>query len=436
MSRRPDLIVRAGETECDGIDGTLTSSIHDLARAELVVRLREDTPDWWSPLEVWIDGEVAFTGSVLTAEPGDAGISLSAASGIEMTETLMGIVLAEDFPVQDVAYASARAAGFTRDRMVIHGLDDLPREPIEIVTPLWGVTTERRVEFGSLALLPVQDGLRALEPFQGTPDDVAAAWADADAFGLVVRDAQALDDAEESALEAIDVGLAWLAARVRFGHARLPDQTVSRFDRETARTLPRREGVMAVRGLGTGRRWLRDPRSVARRGTLAVGAGDTLWPPLEMRLATSDRLALLAARQIAVSDDLIECAAAISTAFEFYIGQISPAPTFTRDELDRLRGALPDWLSSEQARRAREVLGMANQASYGQRLRAALQQDAVPLTDAEWKALQRVRGVRNRAVHGSEALGVDADAIALATSVLSRALVYRVARLNQQALVD
>lgn len=436
MSRRSDLVVRAGETECDGIDGNLTSSIDDLTRAELVVRLRDQTPDWWSALEVQIDGEVAFTGSVLTAEPrAAAGIRLSAASGIEMTETLMGIVLAEDFRVQDVAYASARAAGFTRERMVILGLDDLPCEPIEIVTPLWGVTTARRVEFGSLALVPVQDGLRALQRFRGTPDDVAAAWAEADAFGVVVRDAPTLDDAEESALEAIDVCLAWLAVRVRFGHALLPDQTVSRFDRETARTLPRREGVMAVRGLRTGRRWLRDPRSFARRGTLDINAGDALWPPLEMRLATSDRLALLAARQVALTDDLIEAAAGISTALECYIGQISPEPTFTREELDRLRGDLPDWLSSEQAQRAREVLGMANQASFGQRLRAALQQDDVPLTDAEWTALQRVRGVRNRAVHGSEALGVDADAIALATSILSRALVYRAARLNEQALV-
>jgi hypothetical protein len=430
------MVVRAGETECDGIDGTLTSSIDDLARADLVVRLREAAPDWWAPLEVLIDGEVAFTGSVLTAEPAAAGVNVSAASGIEMTETLMGIVLAEDFPAQDMVYASARAAGFTRDRMYIHGLEDLPREPIEIVTPLWGVTTERRVELGPLALLPVQDGLRALGPFRGTPDDVTAAWAGADAFGLVVRDAQTLDDAEESALEVIALGLAWLAVRTRFGYAVLPDQTVSRFNRETARTLPRREGVMAVRGLRTGRRWLRDPRSVARRGTLALNVGDTLWPPLEMRLATSDRLALLAARQVAATDDLVEAAAAISTAFEFYIGEISLEPTFTRDELDRLRADLPDWLNSEQARRAREVLGMVNQPSYGQRLRAAFQQDGVPLTEAEWKVLQRVRGVRNRAVHGSEALEIDADAIALATSILSRALVFRAARLNQQRLVD
>jgi hypothetical protein len=252
----------------------------------------------------------------------------------------------------------------------------------------------------------------------------------------VVRDAQTLDDAEESALEAIDACLAWLAVRVRFGHALLPDQTVSRFDRETGRTLPRREGVMAVRGLRTGRRWLRDPRSVARRGKLALNSGDSLWPPLDVRLATSDRLALLAARQVALTDDLVEAAAGISTAFEFYIGRIAPGPTFTGPELERLKDDLPDWLSSEQAHRAREILGMANQASFGQRLRAALQQDGVPLTAAEWKTLQRVRGVRNRAVHGSEALGIDADAIAVATSILSRALVYRVARLNEQALVD
>lgn len=437
MSKPPKMTLRAGGTEFDASDGRLTSSIHDLARAEFVAHLRPDAPDWWAPLEVQFDGRTAFTGSVLTATPSREGIRVAAASGVEMTEVLMGILSAEDFPVQDMAYASARAAGFTRDRMVISGLDELPREPIEIVAPLQGVQTDRRVQIGTLTVLPVADGLHALTPFRDVPSDVARAWEEADSFGLVVCDARALADAEEEAIELVDIALAWLAVRVRYGYARLPDGTASQFERETARTLPRREGVMAVRGLSTARRWLRDPRNLARRGNLQVERGDILWPPLPVTLATSDRLALTAARQVAMSQDLVERAAAISAAFEYYIGKASPSPTFSGEEIKRLKGELPEWLTDEQRRRARDVLGsMLNQVSYGQRLRFTLQQDGVPVTADEWKALQRVRKIRNRAVHGSEALATDADDIEVATSILSRALVYRMATTGARQLVD
>jgi hypothetical protein len=429
------MTLRAGRAEFNASDGRLTSSIHDLSRAEFVAHLRSDAPDWWAPLEVQIDGWTAFTGSVLTAIPSREGIRLAAATGVEMTEVLMGIFSAEDFPVQDMAYASARAAGFRRDRMVISGLDDLPREPIEIVAPLQGVQTDHRVQIGTLTVLPVIDGLQALAPFRDVPAEVASAWEEADSFGLVVCDAQALADAEEEAIDLVDTALAWLAVRVRYGLARLPDGTASRFERETARTLPRREGVMAVRGLSTARRWLRDPRNVARRGNLQIECGDILWPPLRSTLATSDRLALTAARQVAMSQDLVERAAAISAAFEYYIGKASPPPTFSCEEIGRLRDELPEWLTKEQRRRAREVLGsMLNQVSYGQRLRFTLQQDGVPVTTDEWKVLQRVRKIRNRAVHGSEALATDADDIEIATSILSRALVYRMTKTDTRRL--
>jgi hypothetical protein len=401
----------------------------DMARAELLAHLGTVAPDWWAPLEIRFDDRVAFTGSILSADPEKDGVRVSAASGIELSEVLMGIFSAEDFPPQDLVYAAARAAGFTRERMRIHGLDDLPLEPVEVVVPLRNVEVAHRTMVGQLTLLPAGEGRRALDAFRSVPEQIAEDWEEARAFAVVLRDARVLADAELEVLEEVDAVLAWLAVRARFGQARLPDGSLLRFDRQTGRADPRRQGAMAVRGLATNRRWLRDARRVAHREPLALTAADVLWPPMTTQLSTGDRLALLAAREATVSLDPVVRAAAISAAFEYYSADASPPRLFDKGELKRLRNELPEWLTEDQTRRLGEVLGMANQFSFGQRLRTALQRDGVPVSETEWMVLQRVRKVRNRAVHGSEAPTTEADDLELACSLLSRALVYRMAHL-------
>lgn len=429
MAEHPQATFHAGGTSFDASQASLRSSIDDMARAELLAHLEAAAPDWWAPIEIRFDEHVGFRGSVLSAYPEADGIRLAVASGIEMTEILMGIMSAEDFPPQDVIYASAKAAGFPRERMVIHGLDDLPLEPVEVVTPLQDVEVGCRVEIGQVTLLPATEGRKALDVFTDVPKEIVAEWANAQAFALVLRDARALADAELEALEVLDAVLAWLAVRTRFGQARLPDGSLLRFNREAGRAVPKRHGVITVRGLATNRRWLRDPEQVARREPLALARTDVLWPPLTMHLPTGDRLALLTARRAALSLDPVERAAAISAAFEYYSADAAPPPLFMKHELKRLRDELPEWLSDEQSRRLHEVLGMANQYSLAQRLRTALRHDGVPVNEAEWSVLQRVRKVRNRAAHGSEAPTIEADDLELASSILSRALVYRMARI-------
>lgn len=436
MPDTPEIKVVVGDIELGLTDGSWSTSIRDLARADLTVDLTVPAPDWWAGLELRAQGEIAFRGSVLVAEPVGDGMHVSAASGVEMTEHMMGIVAAEDFPVQDMVYAAASAAGFSRDRMVIQGLDELPFEPFEIVAPLRGVVVERRLEMGNVVLLPHAVGRKALEFFHDVPEEFGAAWNQADAFALTIADGRLLAEVEARGIEAIDAAVAWLVVRARYGYARLPDGTRSQFDRVRARTLPLRRGPSAVRGLATNRRWLRDPEGAAVRDQLKLPGGDLAWPQLDGRLTTADRFALLAARDAAMSRDLVERATAISTAWEFYCADASPPALFDGEEVARLKDQLPGWLADEQRRRMEEILGMANQFSLARRLRTALELDAVPITAGEWRTLQRVRKVRNRAVHGSEALATSADDLDLSCSVLARALVYRMARreaLRQQS---
>jgi hypothetical protein len=422
---------RAASTLFSATEATITTSISDLARAKMLAQIGAVAPDWWGSLEIESDGRHMFSGSVLTAVSDEDGIRVSAASGIEMTEVLMGISSAEDFPHQDVVYAGAKAAGFSRERMVIQGLGDLPLEPIEVVSPLAGLEAPRSVALGRVTLLPPSEGRKALDAYRQPTDASVKEWDCASSFALVVCDHTLLAEAELEALEIIDASLAWLTVRGRFGQACLPDGSLLMFDREAGRSAPRRAGAISVRGLATNRRWLRDPQLVTRRNALDLEENDVLWPPLTQRLSTSERLALLAARNAILGLDQAERAAEISDAFEYYAADAAPASLFEKSELRRLGRELPDWLSDDQLRRIREVLGMANQYSLGQRLRAALQIDEVPITNEEWAVLQRVRKIRNQVAHGAEPRGTDAADLDLALSLLSRALVYRMARVTR-----
>lgn len=425
-----DVVVKVGDVDIDVSDLVLTSSIEDLSRTTMVAQVAvEDIPDWSRPMTIDIDGSRVHTGSVITAIPSADGVALDTATGIEMTEVLMSLMSAEDFPVQDIVYDAARGAGFKRERMEIHGLDELPVEPVEVVAPLVDLRVDGPTVLGPVTLLPGDIGRRALLPFTSPPEAVSEAWDSTEAFALMTCNSALLAEATDEALELLDTVLALLIVRSRFGHARLPDGALAHFARATARTLPRREGPVAVRGLLSGRRWLKDPKTIAKREPLDLSTGDVRWPQTPTEWSSSERLSWLAAQRAASTTDPVEKATALSEAWEFYCADVAPPPLFTDDERSRLRSELPAWLSEQQKLRAANVLdNMLNNRPLWERVRTAFERDGVPVTKAEWKVLRAVRDVRNRAVHGNEALEVDADDLDLAMSVLSRAITYRVAR--------
>lgn len=61
-------------------------------------------------------------------------------------------------------------------------------------------------------------------------------------------------------------------------------------------------------------------------------------------------------------------------------------------------------------------------------LRAALEDDGVPVAKEEWKALWRLRRVRNRSVHGANSRKLEIRDLELSCSLLARALVFRLGR--------
>jgi hypothetical protein len=424
------LIVRFGAARIPGHHAGWRSALNELSTAAFDIHLDEaevEPIDYVAGADIKIDGEDAWAGSVVTAVPLEAKIHVECTSGVEMTESVMGAMGSEECPIMDLGYAIARSAGFSEENTEISHLDKLPLESIEVVVALEGVRVPGRRGMGPVTLVSPEQGLGALDAFDRDqlPSSLREAFERADCFAVVVVTASRLWDAENAALSEVDTVLGWMATRARFGLARLPDGQAQRYEREVTRSLPRRGGAMVVRALGTRRRWVRDPGTLIERPTLELDdLHGQLAPDLPAVVDPSDRLALAAARR-SFEGDPVQRVVALWEAFELYGGSESPPPVFEEGELERLKTELPSWLKAEQVDRLEGLFKLANNLPLRRTLKEALARDGVPIGKSEWKALWKLRRIRNRTVHGATSGAIDERELERACSLLSRALVYR-----------
>jgi hypothetical protein len=427
-----DLTVRVGSAKMPGYAAGWRSALDELSTAQFDIDLEEASGpvDYLGGAEIAIDGHKTWEGTVVEAEPRGAKVHVEGTDGVSMTEQLMGAMGSEECPVMDVAYAIARSSGFAEENIVISHLDELPLETMEVVVAVKGVEVPGRRRIGPVTLVPAAHGMEVLGSFEigRLGETLVDAIEAASCFAVVVKTLNRLWDAEQAALADVDAVLGWLAVRARFGLAHLPDGTRQRYSREVTRTLPRRGDAMAIRGLATGRRWIRDPATLVDRPLLSLeDHGGLLSPALTAEIESTDRLALLAASR-AFDGDPIQRIVALWEAWELYAGAASSAPVFSTEELGRLGEDLPGWLSERQAKRVSELLQLANNQPLSRVLRAALEDDGVPVAKEEWKALWRLRRVRNRSVHGADSRKLEIRDLELSCSLLSRALVFRLGR--------
>lgn len=428
-----DLIVRIGAAELPGYEASWRESINELSTAEFKVKLDEagsEPVDYLAPVEVVIEGDAAWDGAVVKALPNGDVVQLSCTRGVFVTETLAGVMASEECPHMDLAYSFARSVGFKPDRIVIGDIEKLPLETMEIVVALQGVEVPGRREIGPVTIVPGAVGRKMLKAFKrGQPDSLKEAFDNADCFALVITTTTRLWDAEQEALADVDAVLQWLAVRARYGAALLPNGATQRYARDLTRVLPRRGAAMAVRGLGTGRRWLRDPATLIDRPMLNLDdLHGQLFPSLSRELSLSDRSALAAATR-AFDGDLVQRLNGLWEAWEFYARRASMQKPYEKQDLDRLREDLPEWLDGRQRERVHEVIDkVLNTYPLRRRLRTALDQDEIPFSDSELKALWRLRDPRNKLAHGKATHRVDEDELQQACSLLSRALVSSLSR--------
>lgn len=385
-------------------------------------------PDYQAEAQVLhsINGErsVRFTGFVVVVEPQGGGETLlgMASSLLKAEEQMLGGLALSGIDAREVLWSMLRSTGRDPDMIDIEGYEPGPLEVFEVATALDGVTVDEATSLGEVRLLSRGPVSRVAEG-QG---ELEERYAEASTWAFVLITERTLFDAEAEGLRLIDASLAWLAARTRYSGAVLPGGSTRRFRRDWTRARVSRRDVVFVRGVSTGRRWLRHPYGIADRPNLILKEVDDLNRlPLPPNLSPQMREAFSAWKRAAEETDPLAAVVALWECVEFYVSGVSVNDIFTKAERKAVRKKAIEELEGEQLRKVQDVIGRLNDAPLMTRLRKALKQDSVPYDEEELTLLKKLRNLRNDFVHGRSRELPSEEDLRHATAVVNRMLVYK-----------
>jgi hypothetical protein len=394
--------------------------------------------DWQSPVRVFAEeGAVLkplFTGLVDTVTPSRAQVALTFVSvGQTMREfRLGGLGASSHTKPRELIWTLMRSGGFGEDELGNIGFDPEPEEIFEVTVPIEGVVLTKPHTIGNVQLLPA--GSVTELPRELGPDSLRERYRGAKAWAYTGCTARTLFDAEAQGLAAIDLALAWLTASARFSSVAFPGSQIRTYRRDWTRSRISRRNVAIVHGKTSGRAWLRAPTDLSDYPALDLDeVQDLTLFKLPTSLSPQIKEAVLAWRRGAEATVPIATVMAMWEAIEFILSGVKAKPLFTDDEKAKLKdlcqGIIGEFSQEQQKRVIRQLDGI-NNAPLLTRLRTALAEDEVPITEPEFTLLRAVRKVRNDFGHGeSPSLPPPAD-LRLVVSLVNRMLVHRMSRLS------
>lgn len=414
------------------IDGKVNSVMNEGTDARLNLDFERSafTPDYFAGLTMVVEhggtSRPSFAGTVATVTLENSGASVHALGAISLSEGRFGTFVHRGLSTPELVYTLARAGGMREDQLHIAGLETLTRETFEIVTPVSGVTVREPTEYAGVHFIPPPIAVRILADLDAR--DGAYPDFEASAYALALVTAPRMLSAEDAGLGAIDFALAWLTTSLRYGHAVLPGGAALDFSRKDSLVRLLRHELVAVRGVQTGRFWLRRPGMLPEPHTIPLMPDGARLQPEPPRLTLQERLAFLALSRAAHEPDLLTRVLALFEAIEFYVSGTQVEHVFTSDELKQIRKGVPRSLKPEQKSRIGEFISNLNEPPLRRLLMKALDLDGVPYTAGEIAMLWDLRKLRNEVVHGRSKEMPKAEDVEYATSIVARMLVYRAAR--------
>lgn len=406
----------------------------NVARVKLDLERSAATPDYFAGLGVAVEQEgkviPRFTGTVASAEPDAGGVSVQALGMLSLSESIIDTFTHRGFKGPELIYTLARTGGMRDDQLRIEGIDALPRETFEVIVPVSGIIAEKSTGFAGVHFLPPETASRVLAGLD-TADGKYTGF-DAQAYALAhITTTHALT-AEERGLETIDFALAWLTTFLRYGHATLPSGETLHFSRKDSLTRLTGKDWVAVRGLQTGRFWIRRPRFLPQPHSVPLVPDGRRFHADVPRLTLQERLAFLALARAANESDLLARVLALFEAIEFYASGTVVERAFEQEELDAIKASIPTALKPEQKNRVNDFIAKLNSPPLRRQLMKALDVDGVTYTQDEISMLWQLRKLRNDVVHGKSKEMPKAEDVEYATSIVARMLVYRAARRRRE----
>lgn len=442
--RQPDgIAIKFGEEEIvgDGIEARVHHGMNEGSTAQVTIakdRLTRVLPNYRAAVEVsatyGTEREAMFTGFIDRVLPEGPNVRLDLVTQTHlMNDASLGGLGLRNVDPREGMWALSVLGGYAPENVIVQGWEPGPLEIFEVAVPIDGVELHEPTTFGKVTLYSGGPVARLAEGLG--PEELEDCYTGATTWALTLNTARTLYDAEIEALKDVDLALGWLTAKAHYSEVSLPGRAPQAFHRQ--RTLSRitRRDVVVVRGIATGRQWLRAPEDIPSRPQFVLSeVGEVELPPLPSNLPTQVREAITAWQRAAEAKDPLAAVVALWEAVEFYAAGASTNKIFGKAELKALRRRASEGLEGEQLERVQDVIARINEPPLMARLRSALDVDKVPYKESELSLLQKVRRARNDLVHGrSRDAPLDAD-LRYATAIVNRMLVYRVDRLNVGAV--
>ncbi len=403
------------------LSGTLAAKLNDLPHSSVQLSASSPPFDYASDFAILLaDGEEThprFSGSVTEAHPAQGRLTIIAEGGLALAESRLGHLSISRVHPLEVVTALAEEEG---QEVVVQGAKPpTPSEVFCVQCPISDITTD-----GALLVGRVR--------FSASDSDDAAlllSGLSAVAFQSVASCyvvASTLAEAQARGLAHIDVALDTLLLTNLYSFGATPDGHPLSYSRTRWRSRPARLDYVLVRGLSTGRSWL---RAIGRMtGPLPVQQDDfdARWGLLVQPPPGRVQRGMAALRR---ASDPEESAAqrnqALWNALEFYAASTEVPRILDASELAEVkRAAATVGLAQNKLQRVNDVLAGVNNPPLMTRILASAERDGLPLNADDRSLLKRLRKGRNDTSHGRLLSGPEADDLRLGVSLTARLLLH------------
>jgi hypothetical protein len=431
-------LVRVGEVELrNGIRHIETRrAVNNIGTARIVLErsaVAGTSLDWRAQVQIAHDaGDVTrpiFTGLVDAVDVVDNDVTLSLVDGAKpLSEQRMGGLAARGIAAPEMIWSILRSAGLPADRINVGDMN-VPREPFKVSVPVVGAESLPAHRVAGVTFLgsgPVKRIARDL--FGSDAASLASRYEDASLWAQVRCEAPTVFEAEQVAIQNVDVALAWVMLMAQYSAPQLPDGTLRSYRRTWALSRARRADVVVVQGEVTGRAWLRAPIDQPERpklnlesipGVASIQFSQTL--PAQLREA------ILAWRSAMEDVEELDSILAFWESVEFYASGTAVDKMFEDQDIAEIRTAIASKFDGPKQERLEQAISALNNAPLLARLRKALADDGVPYTESEFDLVSRMRKARNDFIHGHARTPPGADERSRAVAILGRMLAYRMA---------
>jgi hypothetical protein len=434
-AQAPKVVLRLGEHHIEGVvtsQVTVAMGAGATARATLPIgALTAPTADYRADAAlVHLLGNVLqnhFQGLVESVAISGSTATIALANGQEVTEGLLGgLGVGGGFPALELVYAIAITAGLPADRIQIQGWSPGPSEPFEVVVGINGLTLADDLTVGGVRFTNHPAVTGAADDLG--PDELRDRLRAGQTWAVAYSIAPTTIEAERAGLAMITLATSWTMLRGHYAASALPSGEALSYDRQHTRTRPTWRDAVLVRGLNTGRRWLRATADFSTPVSLAPSTVDRFdLPSLPAEaLSPQERESIEAWRRAVEATDPVARVVAVSEAMEFLVGGVKGKKLFPKAARDALIAEASKVLSDEQRARFDQLVGTLNALSFDAKLDEWLAQHGVALSESDRGVIRRVRSSRNKFVHGESRSIPDPGDLRYATSVVNRLLVHRV----------